>query len=135
MKYLVLYIIGGFSYCIIEILWRGYSHVAMFILGGLCFILIGSIGEYFFPSRRITLRQLLLSCLIITLLELLAGLVLNIKFGLNIWDYSKLKFNFMGQIALEYSILWFLLSLPAIVFYDYMVYWLFGGEKPAYRLI
>lgn len=127
--------IGGISYYFIEILWRGYSHVGMFVLGGMCFILIGSISEYYFTSKRSLLIQQVISCLVITVLELAFGLILNIGLELNIWDYSNLNFNFMGQICLRYSMFWFFLSLPAIIFYDYIRYWLFGEEKPQYKLI
>nr|WP_310444141.1 hypothetical protein [Tissierella sp.] len=127
--------IGGISYYFIEILWRGYSHIGMFILGGLCFVLIGSISRYYSTSKRSFLIYQGISCLVITILELVFGLVLNIVLKLDVWDYSNLKFNFLGQICLKYSIFWFFLSLPAIVFYDYIRYWLFGEEKPDYKLI
>ena len=118
-----------------ETLWRGYSHVSMFILGGLCFILIGLISEHYFKFQKNIIKQMVISSLIITALELVFGLVLNVRLGLGIWDYSSLKFNFMGQICLIFSVLWFFLSLPAIIFYDYMLYWLFGEERPSYKFI
>ena len=37
-EYLVLFIIGGITYVLIEISYRGYSHISMFIVGGFCFI-------------------------------------------------------------------------------------------------
>ncbi|OZV10192.1 hypothetical protein CIW83_21645 [Tissierella sp. P1] len=135
IKYLILFIIGGISYFFIEILWRGYSHMTMLILGGLCFILVGLIGEHYFTFNKSLLLQQVISCLIITVLELVFGLILNLGMGLDIWDYSNLKFNFMGQICLKYSILWFFLSLPTIILYDYIRYWIFGEEKPYYKFI
>ncbi len=135
IKYSILFIIGGISYFFIEILWRGYSHITMFILGGLCFTLIGLINEHYSIFKISLLIQQSISCLIITILELIFGLILNIWLGLDIWDYSNLKFNFMGQICLKYSMLWFFLSLPAIIFYDYLRYWLFGERKPYYKFI
>jgi uncharacterized membrane protein len=128
-------LIGGVSYYFIEILWRGYSHIGMFILGGLCFVLIGSISKYYSTSKRSFLIYQGISCLVITILELVFGFILNIVLKLDVWDYSNLKFNFLGQICLKYSIFWFFLSLPAIIFYDYIRYWLFGEEKPDYKLI
>lgn len=132
---LILFLIGGICYYFIEILWRGYSHVGMFVLGGLCFVLIGSIGEYYFTTRRSFFMQLGISCLVITVLELIFGLILNLWLRLDVWDYSSLNYNFMGQICLRYSIFWFFLSLPAIIFYDYIRYWLFGDNKPSYKFI
>ena len=37
-KYLLLFGIGGIIYIILELLWRGWSHWTMFILGGACFV-------------------------------------------------------------------------------------------------
>ena len=98
-------------------------------------MLVGLVGEHSLTSGQIILRRLLISSLIITILELGAGLILNVELGLNVWDYSSLKFNLIGQISLEYSILWFFLSFPAIIFYDYIRHWLFQEERPIYRLI
>lgn len=39
IKPLVLFGIGGLIYVMIEVIWRGYSHWTMFLLGGLCFFL------------------------------------------------------------------------------------------------
>ena len=135
VKYSILFIIGGMSYLLIEILWRGHSHIAMFIVGGLCFIVVGLINEYYFKYKKSLLIQQAISCLVITLIELVFGLILNISLGLHVWDYSNYKFNFMGQICLTYSIFWFFLSLPTIIFYDYLRYWLFREKKPYYKFI
>lgn len=135
MKYSILFIIGGVSYFLIENLWRGYSYFSMFVLGGLCFITIGIIKRYVFSLKSSLIIQQGMACCIITVLELMFGLILNIKLGLQIWDYSNIKFNFMGQICLEYSILWFFLSLPTIIIYDYLRYLLFKEERPNYKYI
>src|SRR5699024_1934311 len=104
--------------------------------GGTCFVIIGSVNKYYFKDRKSPLLiQLVISCLIITVSELLFGLILNIGLGLDIWDYSDMAYNFLGQICLRYSLKWFLLSIPAIVLYDYLNYWLFGEKKPDYKLI
>jgi asparagine N-glycosylation enzyme membrane subunit Stt3 len=68
-KYLILFVIGGISYFFIEILWRGHSHITMFILGGLCFVSVGLINEYYFKLKKSLLIQQSVSCLVITTLE------------------------------------------------------------------
>lgn len=133
-KFILLFLTGGNLYYLIEILWRGHSHFSMFILGGICFILIGLTNEYFSFEMPLW-KQQLISTVIITFMELIAGIILNIWLGLNIWDYSNLKCNLLGQITLQYSILWFFLSLPAIILDDYLRYWLFDEEKPHYRCL
>lgn len=131
VKPFILFGIGGFLYYVIEILWRGYSHWTMFILGGLCFILVGFINEVFkFPL----VKQMFLSSVIITVLEFICGCIVNLWLNWNIWDYSELPFNVFGQICLPYSILWFFLSLLAIFFDDFLRHWLFGEKKPEYKL-
>ena len=41
--YLIMFLTGGFLYCGIEILYRGYSHISMLLAGGLCFMLVGAV--------------------------------------------------------------------------------------------
>ncbi len=132
-KKLILFLIGGISYYLIEILWRGYSHLSMFILGGICFVLIGMINE-FYEWEMPLWKQMLFASLIVTILELIFGLILNVWLGLGIWDYSNLKLNVLGQISLEYYVLWFILSLPAILLDDWLRYFLFKEEKPRYQV-
>lgn len=131
----ILFIIGGILYFLIENLWREYSHFSMFVLGGLCFISIGFVKETLLSSKNSLLIQQGVACLTITVLELIFGLVLNSRLGLEIWDYSDLKYNFMGQISLLYTMLWFFLSLPTIILYDYLRYWMFKENKPSYKYI
>ena len=113
-----IFLIFGISYYLLEILWRGHSHITMFFVGGLCGLLIGLINEYT-PKMPIIL-QMTIGTIIVTLFELITGYILNIKLGLNIWDYSNLMFNYKGQISLIFSILWFLLSYIVIELDDYI---------------
>lgn len=133
-KYLFLFFFGGISYIIIELLWRGKSHASMFMLGGLCFVALGLINEKC-PSCVPLTVQMLIGTFIITVLEFVFGCVLNLYFHLNIWDYSNLPFNLLGQICVPYMILWFFLSPVAIIVDDYIRYMFFDEEKPHYRLI
>ena len=79
-------------------------------------------------------KQMLLSALMITAVELEAGIILNGVYKLDVWDYSSLPFNFLGQICPQYTCLWFLISLPAILLDDFLRFFLFGEEKPHYRI-
>lgn len=134
LKLFFLFLVGGLFYVLMEWLWRGYSHVSMFILGGVCFVLIGGINE-FFPWELGFIWQMLWGAVIVTGLEWLVGVVVNIWLGLGVWDYSNLPLNFMGQICLPFSFIWMLLSGVAIVMDDYLRFWLFGEEKPHYKLV
>lgn len=132
-KAVFFFCIGFMLYITIEVLWRGCSHWTMGLLGGLCFLFIGSLNELF-PWELDLVWQTLLSAGAITFLELTAGLILNIWMGLGIWDYSNLPHNLLGQISLQYSLLWIPLSLAAIFLDDLLRYYLFDEEKPCYRI-
>ena len=134
LKLCILALIGGITYVLIELAWRGYSHISMFILGALCFVLLGGINE-FLPWELGFVWQMLIGAGIVTILELIVGIVVNVWLGLEGWDYSNLPFNFMGQICLPFSFAWTLLSGVAIVVDDYLRYWLFGEEKPHYKIL
>lgn len=134
LKNTILFLIGGVLYIAIELLWRGHTHWTMFVLGGICFYYIGLVNEDFTWDMPL-IKQMFIGAVVITMLELLFGILVNGVYNLNVWDYSNMPFNFLGQICLPYSILWFFISLPAIVLDDYLRHWLFGEEKPHYRLI
>lgn len=134
LKMVVLLLFGSMTYFCIEILWRGYSHISMFFVGGICFIGIGAINEYF-PWTLGIVQQAILGASFVTIMELVSGYVLNIKLNLNVWDYSDVAFNIMGQICLPYFFAWIALSAIAIIVDDYLRYWLFDEEKPYYQLI
>lgn len=50
----------------------------------------------------------------ITTTEFIVGCVVNLHYGLRVWDYSHEKFNLRGQICAKYAVLWFLLAAPAM---------------------
>lgn len=133
-KTLFLFAVGATLYSAIEILWRGRTHWTMAVLGGICFVICGGVNEYLSWETPLLL-QCLICAILITAAELAAGMVLNVKMGLEIWDYSGLPFNFRGQICLGYSCLWYLLSLAAILLDDWIRWRFFGEEKPRYKLI
>lgn len=132
-KGFLLFLVGGLIYFWLEVLWRGYSHWSMFLLGGLCFVLCGLINEV--VSWEIPLPiQMLISAILITILEFATGCIVNLWLGWQVWDYSKLHFQLLGQISLKSSIIWFLLSGVGIILDDWIRYWFFGEDKPYYRL-
>ena len=46
LKNIYLFYFFASSYVVIEVFFRGHSHWTMFILGGICGLLIGKINEY-----------------------------------------------------------------------------------------
>ncbi len=134
LKHFILFGMGGIAYIVIEMLWRGYSHWSMFMLGGMCFLVIGFINEQS-RGKLPLLTQMAIGSAAITLLEFLTGYIVNIKLGMNVWSYYDMPYNIMGQVCLEYMVMWFFLSAGCIFADDYLRYRLFGEEKARYRLI
>ena len=134
MKNLFIFLIGGAVYVLIELLYRGHSHISMFILGGLLFLLIGLLNEFCFSWDMALISQMFISTVMITVFELITGLILNVWLGFGIWDYYKQPFNLCGQICLLYSNIWFLLSLPAILLDDLLRDKWFGEERKQYKI-
>ena len=126
---LALFVIGALIYMLIEILFRGHTHWTMGIVGGLCFVIIGLLNEGYNWEMPFW-KQCLIGACVITALEFVSGIVLNVILGLGIWDYSGMPFNLFGQICLPFSIAWFFLSGVAVVLDDYIRYWFFGERKP-----
>lgn len=131
LKHIILFLIGGMIYFCLEIIWRGYSHWTMVLIGGVCFVACGLINEVFDWNMPMW-KQMLICSMSITSIEFVSGCVLNLILELNVWDYTGMPFNILGQICLPFSLLWFALSLVAIIFDDYLRYWFFGEEKPHY---
>lgn len=132
MKYTFLFLTGGFTYGFVENISRGFSHISMFIAGGICFILIGLLNEVL-PWDLSLLSQMVMASLIITIVEFISGIIVNRWLHLNIWDYSNIPFNYMGQVCLLFTIIWFFLSYPCILLDDYLRYYMLGEEKPHYH--
>jgi uncharacterized membrane protein len=135
----ILFLIGGSIYWLIEFVYKTYihsgnTHWSMFILGGLSFLILGSLNENI-PWNWSLLTQGLIGTAIITSLEFLFGYILNIQLQLNIWDYSHLPFNYKGQICLPFSCLWFILGLIGIILDDFLRWKIFDEEKPYYHII
>lgn len=131
-KYFILYTIGALVYVGIELGFRGYSHWTMAVLGGICFIILGGINE-FLPWNLVFWKQCLIGAIVITILEFIIGCVVNIWLGWNVWDYTTVPLNLLGQVCLPFSMAWMFLSGVGIVLDDWLRYWIFKEEKPHYK--
>ncbi len=104
--------VGAVGYPLLELLWRGRTHPSMALAGG-AVMLYASLLAYR-PMRGIE-RSILIT-LFTLLVELLLGVIFNIWLGCNVWDYSRFRVHFLGQICPVYAALWFLLSFPIACF-------------------
>lgn len=134
IKLTLLFFMGGMIYFAIELAYKGDSHFSMFITGGAAFLLMGGINSYFDRNMPL-IKQMLFSAVIITLLEFISGVIVNIGLNLHVWDYSHIPFNFMGQICPRFFFIWFILSLVGIILDDFFRYRMFGEKMPRYGVI
>ena len=99
----------------------------MFLAGGSCFLLLGKLNTVR-PRLSLPLRGIV-GAGIITMIELLAGLLFNRDY--QVWDYRNLPYNYHGQICLRFFLLWIPLSLFAMYLYEKLEKLLsFSPESP-----
>lgn len=132
-KNFVLFLIGAAAYSLVEILWRGYTYFSMAVLGGTLFVFLGGINEYI-PWDISLILQGTVGAISVTVAEFIAGVILNLWLGLGIWDYSNLPLNILGQVCPQFSAAWFILSIVAIVFDDFLRYCFWDEKCPKYHL-
>lgn len=124
---MLIFVIGGISYSLIEVLWRGYTHISMTFAGGICLI-----GLYWLDRHTDSLTlfsKCFLSAMGITAVEFCVGYIVNCRLRLGVWNYSDRFLNIMGQICPLFTLMWFLISLPAISICRMISRFIENGEK------
>ena len=51
----------------------------------------------------------LAGALIITVYEFAVGCIVNLRYGWNVWDYSAIEVNLLGQVCPVFTGIWFAL--------------------------
>ena len=132
-----LFLSCGFIYCMIEILFRGWSHWSMFVLTGF-------LGVFCVDSINNTLSfdcdyivQILISTILCTIGEGISGIILNVWLQLNVWDYSKMAFGtfFFGQCNILFCFAWALIISVVIFYCDAYNYYILKIEPCPYYII
>ncbi len=108
----LIFAIGSVSYSLIEVLWRGYTHWTMMITGGVCFLVLFRIFSRIAHAKL--WKKCAVGACVITGIEFTVGCIVNLWLQMNVWDYSFLPLNVMGQVCPLYSFLWGLLSIPIV---------------------
>lgn len=97
---------GFFLYLLVEKIFKSFSHSAthwsMGLCAGLAFLFLMLLDGISLPLWT----KALFGGLFVTLLELPAGLLLNLRYRMGVWDYSGMPLNYHGQICLSFSLLW-----------------------------
>ena len=132
IKYMFLFFTGGSIYVICELLFRQRSHWSMFILGAICFIFAGLRNEYLTWERSFW-KQLIETEIFVLVAEFVTGCIVNLWLKWNVWDYSNLSGNILGQTSWQFALLFLPLCVLAIFLDDHIRYWFFKEEKPHYN--
>ncbi|MBQ4323133.1 MAG: hypothetical protein IJC19_04260 [Clostridia bacterium] len=111
--------LGGTLYQTLELWWRKRTHGSMFLAGGCAAVLLEFLCNGLFFAFPLILRCLF-GAIIITGVEFTFGCVVNLGMGLKVWDYSGYPCQILGQVCLFYSILWGIVSLPALLILDWL---------------
>lgn len=129
IEILSVFTVGALLYCIIEILWRGYTHWTMGIAGGICFTAVYLIKKTC-PNVPCFTRYAAGAAIICTV-EYLTGFIVNVILDWEVWDYSERAFNIYGQICPLYTLFWFLICIPGDALAGYIIkaFSLFGNDK------
>ena len=130
LEYGILWILGGTLYYGIEILYRGYSHWTMFVLGGICmmFFAFQGFGDALW-------KQVLRSIIFVTSCEFITGMIVNKYLGWNVWDYSKMPLDIMGQICLPFTLLFAILCTAGIWLTNMILHYVFHEKKASFRVL
>jgi uncharacterized membrane protein len=113
-----IFTFGAAVYPLLEILGRGKTHWSMCIAGGLCFLSICVVNHIF--TKRSTIIKCAACALSITVIEFIVGYFVNRLMHWNVWNYSDLPLNILGQVCFPFTMLWFFLSLPALKIGEYI---------------
>lgn len=105
---ILVFTLGGVCYGLVEMIFRGYTHWSMVLTGGACILTFYLLDEWLSTFPLVVAA--LMGAAIITLYELCVGLIVNVGLKLDVWDYSGVAGNFMGQICPVYTVAWFVLS-------------------------
>ena len=136
---MLLWFWGGTVYFLLEVAYKTATHEpqritwTMLVLAILLTVAVERCGEQL-PWRVPLWLQALCCAVLVTVVELAAGLILNVWLGLGVWDYSHLPGNFLGQICPQFFGVWFVLCLVFIPAFDWLRYLVEGGDKPKYYL-
>ncbi len=104
------FLTGSILYPAIEVAWRGRTHPAMALAGGLGLSALYRIHRA--KKSRPLWRQALLGGFLITGIEFAFGLLFNRRY--HIWDYRRSPMNVRGQICAPFALAWCGLSAVAL---------------------
>ena len=137
---MLLWTWGSAAYFLLEVVYKSIREEperiswTMLVLAALLCVPIERAGAEL-PWECPLWAQAVSCAALVTVVEFFAGLLLNVRLGLGIWDYSHLPGNILGQVCPQFFLIWWVLCLVFIPVFDWMRYAVAGGERPRYRVI
>ena len=135
IPYSVIFLVSGFIYTMLELMWRGRTHWTMFLCAGLCGLVMANINNNLLEFNTDFLEQVFVSALCCTTFEFLFGIIFNGDFS--IWDYRGLwgTIHVLGdQVNILFFGIWIIISFFSLLFLDWLQWKLKLAEKPYYRI-
>lgn len=136
----LLWVWTGTLYFFIEVAWKtchGNPEMISWTMLALAIALAIPLERFGaeLPWETPLLVQSAVCGLAITAVEFVAGLIINVWFGMGVWDYSDMPGNIFGQVCPQFLAIWVVLAAAGIVMLDWMRYGVEGGERPRYRFV
>lgn len=104
---LLVFVLGGTAYAMMEILFRGHTHWSMALTGGACVVTLYILLDWL--NGQPLVMAALAGAVIVTVYEFAVGCIVNLRFGWAVWDYSDMEGNLLGQICPVFTAAWFAL--------------------------
>lgn len=130
-EYLFLWALGGILYYSFEMIFRGFSHWSMFILGGICFCFFWLQAKAGDPIWL----QVIRCTVFVVACEFTTGIIVNKWMGWAVWDYSDQPFQLFGQICLPFAVIFSGLCAVGIILSGNLMNWIYGEKKPEYHIL
>ena len=113
-EYLFFWTLGGTLYYSFEMIFRGFSHWSMFMLGGFCLVFCIQQGIWTGWDSPLWLQVL---------------------WCRHVWDYSDQPFQLMGQICIPFAVLFSGLCVVGIFLGSYLMHFLYGEKIPHFHVL
>ncbi|HIU26120.1 MAG TPA: hypothetical protein IAC50_06490 [Candidatus Copromorpha excrementigallinarum] len=108
----IIFLMGAAGYSAVEYAFRGHTHWSMALTGGACLLIFLLFTEE--AGRMPMVLKALTGAFIFTVVEFFVGILVNLIYKWDVWDYSHKPFNILGQVCPEYSFKWFVLCLALL---------------------
>jgi uncharacterized membrane protein len=109
-EYPAVFIMGALGYVSMELIFRKHTHWSMLVAGGLCFSLLYLLSNF---EKLTKPEKWILGAVAVTAAEFLIGGIVNLTLGWRVWTYERYPMDLLGQVCPTFSLLWFLLCIPA----------------------